>query len=782
MKKKFLIHFLLLTILTSTCFSTILVKTVNSTFSSSTSLSQIPTISGPQSIIVILVKFRDLENIKSRDEIKDVVFNQLNEYFKEVSYGNISLTGDITPVWYTLKSVKYYGSGTEKLESLILDAVKAADKDVDFRNYQYIMVVHAGDDQDKSGNPDDITSFSSKGNKYPITTMEGRLSFGVLCLAELDPIGPYAHYLARTFGLPRLYNAAKVSSGSYDNYVGEWDLMAHGLWANNGSTPVHPSAWVKLQLKWMPQNKIVEVKDDDENVFKLSPHEKLSPSNIHAIKIPSTNKTYYLIEARAKIGFDKYLPDEGVLISYIDESKDDGEGIVKVVDAHPETPTLNDAAFKPGDLYQNQAFKLTIEVLSLSNLTYTIRVDRSGKPIYANLTINTKYPNLTIKIDEKPFLSNEKGLINGTFRIGNHTIEAPKEIYINSSVKAVFIGWSDEDKNNPKTFYLNSNMNLTVLYKLQYFLEVESFGLSVNPSGWYDENSKVQISINPIIDYGNGTKILFSHWTGSINNSEASIEVLMDSPKTLTGLWKTQKKLFFTIEGLPNGTSIELTINNKIYNYTTPFTHSEWFDEDSIVEFDASPKIFFEGLNFYEFKFWKSSIKGNVSSPLKIEETDVITGVYAKNEASLETKFPELNLTIPLKSSLSLPKSLPENINLYEVFLYPFKFSRLTAAFAAKNLIFNIYLANLASTIVFSFLIGLIYVTPLTFLTIYIIKKKTRKTLKFKYLGLTAAAILALGLTLSFTHLNYLGLILTSIFFITLPSLILPVKFLNHKR
>jgi len=165
MKKKFLIHFLLLTILTSTCFSTILVKTVNSTFSSSTSLSQIPTISGPQSIIVILVKFRDLENIKSRDEIKDVVFNQLNEYFKEVSYGNISLTGDITPVWYTLKSVKYYGSGTEKLESLILDAVKAADKDVDFRNYQYIMVVHAGDNQDKSGNPDDITSFSSKGNK-----------------------------------------------------------------------------------------------------------------------------------------------------------------------------------------------------------------------------------------------------------------------------------------------------------------------------------------------------------------------------------------------------------------------------------------------------------------------------------------------------------------------------------------------------------------------------------------------------------------------------------------
>jgi len=781
MNKTFLTVFLLLTILTLASFIIIPIKPVNSTFSNSTSFSQIPTISGPQSIIVILVKFKDLENIKTRDEIKDLVFNQLNEYFKEVSYGNISLTGDVTPVWYTLKSVKYYGSGKEKLESLILDAVKAADKDVDFRNYQYIMVVHAGDDQDRSGNPDDITSFSSKGNKYPITTMEGRLSFGVICVAELDPIGPYAHYLARAFGLPRLYNVAKVSSGGYDDYVGDWDLMAHGLWANNGSTPAHPSAWVKLQLKWMPRNKVVEVKDGTESIFKISPHEKLSSTNIHAIKIPLTNKTYYLIEARAKIGFDKYLPDEGVLIFYVDESKDDGGGIIKVVDAHPETSTLNDAAFKPGDFYQNQPLKLTVEVLSFSNLTYTVRVDRIGKPIYANLTINTKYPNVTIKIDGKTFSSNEKGVINGSFRIGNHTIEASREVYINSSVKAVFIGWSDGDKNNPKTVYLNNDMNLTILYKLQYFLKVESYGLNFNPSGWFDENSKVQISINPVIDYGNGTKILFSRWIGSINSSKASIEVLMDSPKTLMAEWKTQKKIFFTVEGLPNGTKIELIINNQIYNYTTPFIHSEWFDENSIVEFDVSPKIFFEELNFYEFKFWKSNIKGNVSSPLKIEETDVITGVYAKNKASLETSFPELNLTIPFKSSLSFSKILPVNINFYEAFLYPFKLSKIMAASTAEHLLFNIYLANLASTIVFSFLIGLIYVMPLTLLIFYVIKKKTRKTLKFKYLGLTAAAILALGLTLSFTYLTYLGLILTSIFFIILPSLILPVKLLNRR-
>ncbi|MEM2422612.1 MAG: hypothetical protein QXZ34_05450 [Candidatus Bathyarchaeia archaeon] len=772
---------LLLTFLISTYFliasnSIMIVKAVESTSPSSINTH---VTSGPQSIIVILVKFRNLENVKTRDEIKDLIFNKLNEYFKEVSYGNVTLIGDVTPVWYTLKSVEYYGLGNEKLESLVIDAVKAADKDVDFRNYQYIVIVHAGDNQDKSGNPNDITSFSSKGNRYPIVTMEGRLGFGVLCLSEFDPLGPYAHYLMRTFGLPRLYNIEKTSSGGYDNYVAEWDLMAHGLWANNGSTPVHPSVWSKLQLGWMPQNKIIEVNDGFEKIVRLTPHETLSQSSIYAIKIPLTNKTYYLIEARAKTGFDNYLPDEGVLIFYVDESKADGKGILKVVDAHPETETLNDAVFKPGDIFQDSKFKLTIEVLSSLNSTYLIRVDRTGKPINVNLTINTSYPNLTIKIDGKPFTSNPEGLINLPIRIGNHTLEAPKEIYVKPNVKAVFSSWSDGEKNNPRIIYLDNNLNLTILYKLQYLLKVESLGLTVNPSGWYNENSKVQISVNPVIDYGNGTKALFSRWIGSINSSESSIEVLMDSPKNLTGLWKTQKKIFFTIEGLPNGTKIELTINNKIYNYTIPFNHSEWIDKNSTIEFDVSPKIFFEGLNLYEFKFWRSNLIGNVSSPLKIEETDVITGVYKKNEASLNS-FPEINLNNILKFS---PKNFSLNalnLNVYEILLYPLKLSKLTATITTQKLIFNPFLANSISALTSSFLIGLTYLTPITFPTLYLIKKKTRKTLKFKHLALLIG-VLASFLIIYFIYLNYSWLILASIVFIAFSALIIPVAFLNRK-
>jgi hypothetical protein len=84
-----------------------------------------------KSLIVILINFIDKINSKSIDYIKDIVFNKVNEYYLEVSYGSFSLYGNITSKWYMLNnSIKYYGSGNfseEKHNELIEDAIKIAD-------------------------------------------------------------------------------------------------------------------------------------------------------------------------------------------------------------------------------------------------------------------------------------------------------------------------------------------------------------------------------------------------------------------------------------------------------------------------------------------------------------------------------------------------------------------------------------------------------------------------------------------------------------------------------
>ncbi|MEM2777059.1 MAG: hypothetical protein QXU83_07335, partial [Candidatus Bathyarchaeia archaeon] len=118
--------------------------------------------------------------------------------------------------------------------------------------------------------------------------------------------------------------------------------------------------------------------------------------------------------------------------------------------------------------------------------------------------------------------------------------------------------------------------------------------------------------------------------------------------------------------------------------------------------------------------------------------------------------------------------------NVYEILLYPLKLSKLTATITTQKLIFNPFLANSISALTSSFLIGLTYLTPITFPTLYLIKKKTRKTLKFKHLALLIG-VLASFLIIYFIYLNYSWLILASIVFIAFSALIIPVAFLNRK-
>ncbi len=189
----------------------------------------IPLIGGIQSLAVIPVKFKDSENTVSLSTLDEKVFTDLNKYFVNISYGRVSLTGEVAPQWYQLtRGEEWYGSGQERWESLVYDALRVADRDINYREYDFIVIVHTGENQDRTLQEEQVTSFGTY-LRARFQTRDGTVILGVSCLSEFDPIGPFAHYLALNMGLPRLY---------IDNsMVGEWGLMAHGFWANNGSTP-----------------------------------------------------------------------------------------------------------------------------------------------------------------------------------------------------------------------------------------------------------------------------------------------------------------------------------------------------------------------------------------------------------------------------------------------------------------------------------------------------------------------------------------------------------------
>ncbi|MGQ9543751.1 MAG: hypothetical protein ACUVTM_06695, partial [Candidatus Bathyarchaeia archaeon] len=106
---------------------------------------------------------------------------------------------------------------------------------------------------------------------------------------------------------------------------------------------------------------------------------ELANQTTYAIKIPVTESAYYLVEVRQKIGFDKVLPNKGVLIVSVDTTKDMGK--LQVMDSNPNTKTLDDATFGVGSefsLFKDEKSKLAVYILEEVGLSYRILVTQTG--------------------------------------------------------------------------------------------------------------------------------------------------------------------------------------------------------------------------------------------------------------------------------------------------------------------------------------------------------------------------------------------------------------------
>jgi hypothetical protein len=129
----------------------------------------------------------------------------------------------------------------------------------------------------------------------------------------------------------------------FPKYIGPWDVMGfHTVDPNR--PPAGPSSFTKLRLNWIAEPQVAIVKPGGFLTLKLNPLE-LPTSGIQVVKIPLRPNTYYLIENRQQVGYDSVLPSRGALIYYGDETIKEGQGILKLVDAHPNITEFKGAPF-----------------------------------------------------------------------------------------------------------------------------------------------------------------------------------------------------------------------------------------------------------------------------------------------------------------------------------------------------------------------------------------------------------------------------------------------------
>ena len=110
------------------------------------------------------------------------------------------------------------------------------------------------------------------------------------------------------------------------------------------------SSFTKIRLGWISPDQVFLVNPGSTQWTFLSPLSKKGETL--AVKIPLKRRSsggwshYYLVENRQPIGYDRLLPDSGILVLKINLDVMEGSGTVKVMDADPDSPYFSHATFR----------------------------------------------------------------------------------------------------------------------------------------------------------------------------------------------------------------------------------------------------------------------------------------------------------------------------------------------------------------------------------------------------------------------------------------------------
>ncbi|MGI0035458.1 MAG: hypothetical protein ACRD98_06285, partial [Nitrososphaera sp.] len=122
-------------------------------------------------------------------------------------------------------------------------------------------------------------------------------------------------------------------------------------------------------------------------------------------------------------------------------------------------------------------------------------------------------------------------------RWGDYKVTAQEQIKGADAIYD-FAGWSDGATQNPRTWKVIDNFEITAVYKAKYLLQISDPNGIASGGGYYDEGTKATITMSRTSIGGVLIDKSFAGWSGDMKSSSSTTEVLMDSPKTITAVWQ----------------------------------------------------------------------------------------------------------------------------------------------------------------------------------------------------------------------------------------------------
>lgn len=300
-----------------------------------------PSTGNPKTLI-ILVNFSDVSfTVPDPHSFFDNMLNKkgytdnghcgsVRDYFDQSSKGQFIPQFDVFGPVTLSKKMSYYGENggdyDEDLhpEEVVIEACKALDDKINFKDY----------DLDGDGFVDNIYVFyagygeADGGSSYSIWPHAWYILSGAGTVCRLDGvmidhyamsnelaggkgyspsgIGTFTHEFSHVMGLPDLYSV------SYNNCLtpNDWNVLDYGPYLGDGKYPPLYSSFERFSLGWV---RPTELYNCDNLVF-----EPIADTNQCFITYTNQAAEFFLFEYRKTEGFDKYLPNSGMLIWHVD--------------------------------------------------------------------------------------------------------------------------------------------------------------------------------------------------------------------------------------------------------------------------------------------------------------------------------------------------------------------------------------------------------------------------------------------------------------------------------
>lgn len=362
--------------------------------------------------LVIQIEFPGTWKAIGSGTVREKFIDELDDYVREMSHNGTCVKGELTEKWYKLaKPIDDYWVPWQNLQvnranlrNLVRDSLAAVEQDVDVSKYDFVIIALGATFKQWGNNGVAVYPgmLGWKSEESLITQSGRKVNRGIVVYASTVHLGHIFHDVAHVLGgvkdgkrvLPCLYDQDRASSSTVRTgagvfeaftdsqiHMGGWDPMS----CNNCKQRPGPpgiSAWTKLRLGWLEAAKIRVINPGETARVTLGPLEEASaPTTV--IKIPITDTTYYLVENRQHIGYDKNLPQAGVLIMFADDTiaeSRNGRGPVRLIDADPNVARLEGAAF---DIGKNASFVdekngVQIKLVEKKGTSYDILVERAS--------------------------------------------------------------------------------------------------------------------------------------------------------------------------------------------------------------------------------------------------------------------------------------------------------------------------------------------------------------------------------------------------------------------